>query len=433
MADNEAIVPPIVFTPFGEPSPVSVTTIGELQSIAAAEGQAWSVLAQLPRNHLAVSQAVNQQMGWVSALSQQSGAAVNPQTRPAAIAQMRSLLTQTQQTQLLYSKSRRATAFFALREKFPGAAAVRFAFLLGTQGNRAGPGELDLQMARAAIIDYLDSQDLNASIAAYQDTFNRQFKAFDDLTEGARATTANLQENLTTTVATAKKELDLLQSERTRLAAELDRSLSAMRENVSAGVDALRKNIDDAVEATRTAIAELKDQTTHEIGNFRAALRSELRLQAPVTYWRDKSKGHTRVAWAGLGAFVAAALIMIAAFAMFGSFEMDSLPKAHDGSLYLGELVVFTIPTVAYFWIMRYLGRLFVTNYTEAADARRRATMTETFLALAADGRSGVADAERLIILQALFRSGADAQADDTAPQSLFDVLLKSISGEKAH
>jgi hypothetical protein len=192
-------------------------------------------------------------------------------------------------------------------------------------------------------------------------------------------------------------------------------------------LETLRSEVAAGLSATQEQIKGVKVGAEADIEKLRASLRSELRLQAPASYWLTKAASHNKAMLFGLGAFTLSTIALIVIVLYWGGDIINGLPKDKDGNLFLGEIVVLTIPALGYFWFMRYLGRFFVINHAAAADSRLRVTMTQTFLALAADGRSGLGDAERLIILQALFRPHADSGTEDAPPPNLLEIMGKIV------
>ena len=72
--------------------------------------------------------------------------------------------------------------------------------------------------------------------------------------------------------------------------------------------------------------------------------------------------------------------------------------------------------TTIAFWIGRILLRMYLSGHHLATDAEERRTMIMTFLALAKS--KSVQDADRNLILTALFRPGSDGIVkDDAAPE----------------
>ncbi len=106
-----------------------------------------------------------------------------------------------------------------------------------------------------------------------------------------------------------------------------------------------------------------------------------------------------------------------------GGSIVDILPKDTEGNIGLGAIVLVTLPGLAFFWFLRLISRIFVTNLHNMADAGLRATMVSTFLALMKDETNPVSPDERLLVLQALFRPAGES-GDDAAPTNLMEKII---------
>ncbi len=74
------------------------------------------------------------------------------------------------------------------------------------------------------------------------------------------------------------------------------------------------------------------------------------------------------------------------------------------------------------------LSRQFLGHRALEADAAERVAMVQTFLALM-EKPEHVAQADRLLILGALFRPSAKGDGDDAAPPSWLDLVMQRIKG----
>ena len=96
----------------------------------------------------------------------------------------------------------------------------------------------------------------------------------------------------------------------------------------------------------------------------------------------------------------------------FGPDFLETLAQHKD----IGDFATLTmvsIPALTALWILRHIGRLFVTNFERSGDATMRQTMTTTFLALTKEGSEKITAEERLIVLEALFRAPTPSRGDD--------------------
>ena len=96
-----------------------------------------------------------------------------------------------------------------------------------------------------------------------------------------------------------------------------------------------------------------------------------------------------------------------------------------ESFLRISDALVITVPALGYFWVLRLVSRIFVSNLASMSDAAERSIMISTFLALLADKNEPVKTEERLLILQAIFRRGPGMPGDDAPPPNLLELLTR--------
>ena len=128
---------------------------------------------------------------------------------------------------------------------------------------------------------------------------------------------------------------------------------------------------------TATARAEIHedDMRTLRAEHAEAMARIEnnyierMKLDAPAKHWRNKTELHGKRL---VGAFTAFSLAVIGGIVLLwtnGSDLLAILPKNTDGTIGLGGLVLFTVPALGFFWVLRLISRIFVTNLQQQSDA----------------------------------------------------------------
>lgn len=201
--------------------------------------------------------------------------------------------------------------------------------------------------------------------------------------------------------------------------------------------DVLRSRYDDWNAARDKWKAEA-DQSKQEIDSVRVAYEESMRLQGPVKYWSLKARTHgTNEKWATLYValfFIVGGAGLVAAFVVAGDFILTSSREAiaagtpQPTALYVlltGGLAALTTLT---FWIGRLLTKLWLSEHHLRNDAHERAVMTTTYLALTREERA--ADADRQIILSALFRNTPDGivKEEGAADIGLQAVIAKYLA-----
>lgn len=145
------------------------------------------------------------------------------------------------------------------------------------------------------------------------------------------------------------------------------------------------------------------------------AFTEKMALKAPVEYWQKKAAKHHKAenemqGWLWLY-FPLAFTMLLGMFGGVGYYLLTT-PQA---SLPPGLTVVASagLATAAgmLFWVGRLLTKLYLSQHHLRHDAEERATMTTTYLALTEVSAPG--DADRQIVLNALFRSTPDGIVKD--------------------
>ena len=208
---------------------------------------------------------------------------------------------------------------------------------------------------------------------------------------------------------------------RTRMRSEITRQVNAS--------DALRKdwgssNADDrrryrslarmaVTMGSRRAqkISDRANSSVEKLDAVKDAYQEQMRLQAPVKYWADKSRAHSDSAFTW-GAWIAiylvlALLVVIAGFDnAWDALDGEKLTSRH----FLLAAVVGAGLTLM-FWIARLMVRIFLAERHLHTDAEERRVMTQAYLALIKEGAAS--DQERIVILSALFRTASDGIVKD--------------------
>lgn len=206
------------------------------------------------------------------------------------------------------------------------------------------------------------------------------------------------------------------------------RNLDRLR-GISLRIFRLRRNAwreaQQSWEASATDAVALIDKQAKDsllsIQNAEASYREFMRLKAPVEYWEKKAEGHKtkeNEARTRLYFFFPITLVILSVvFLLAGNFLINHPETGNSKSpiaLYVvvsGGLLL--LSTIA-FWIGRLLTKLYLSEHHLRNDAEERATMTTTYLALTADNAAGEAD--RQIVLSALFRATPDGIVKEDGP-----------------
>jgi hypothetical protein len=140
-------------------------------------------------------------------------------------------------------------------------------------------------------------------------------------------------------------------------------------------------------------------------------------LRAPVEYWNDEAGRHSIAKMNStkrLKTFFPVALVLIlAGFVVSACVLISANPENRPVLQFVFVAGMISVSTIL-FWVGRILTKLYLSEHHLEQDAIQRAVMTTTYLALLDQG--GATDADRGLILSALFRSTPDGIVKDDAP-----------------
>lgn len=215
------------------------------------------------------------------------------------------------------------------------------------------------------------------------------------------------------------KEISGLKAERLRLIEDL--SVINKQQAIA---------LDQSEQANR-ARAEVWGTFYEEAKNRLDALSSQvadaIKLEANRNLWGSRTKEHRN--WM-IGAFIAMALsvgILIAAILAFAlpALEPTLFEVVTRSGYATQKLTLIAVCVIGAAWLLRFLARAVGENMVMRADALHRQTMLDTYLNLRGD--DAMSDAERHIILTALFRP-LPGQGEDNNPPTVAAEVAKAFS-----
>lgn len=179
--------------------------------------------------------------------------------------------------------------------------------------------------------------------------------------------------------------------------------------------------------ASREYMAELKaelETRRSELALLEKTYSEKLKLEAPAKYW---SQIASRSSWAAavwlalfIGTVLGVAYYLVQWWAALSGTLSSFLKDAG-----IGGVAFISIVALGLGWILKHFSRGFVQNMQSAADARHRKVMVMTYLGLAKDPDTEISNAERALILNALFRPAPPHSNDSGPPAGILEILRK--------
>ncbi|KAA1181200.1 hypothetical protein FP026_12810 [Rhizobium tropici] len=198
--------------------------------------------------------------------------------------------------------------------------------------------------------------------------------------------------------------------------------------NTATSMKQARLDAEVSLDEMRDAFAKYVDEKTRELNDLHELYEKHLVLQGPSRHWQKVASTANRYAFFALVAFVvllAAPALLIALEWSAVSGYIDHVLDITKGTISVASLVVFTVPVLAYGWLLKHVSRIFAQNLLIASDAEHRRVMAITFLGLAKRKSVGIAEQDRALILNALFRPAPTSPQEEGPPLGLLEFIKK--------
>ena len=217
--------------------------------------------------------------------------------------------------------------------------------------------------------------------------------------------------------------LSRMDEQRSKMMSIVERA-ETERGEIAAHGKKVTDELDRLHEAQQSQWSEFHTAADKEWRSLRRAFEEHLKLEAPASYWENRASETSQAAMAWLTVFATLAGAFIWGIVEVGPEFVGTLARQKN----IGEFATLTlvsIPALTALWILRYVGRLFVTNFERSGDATMRQTMATTFLALTKEGSEKITSEERLMVLEALFRAPAPSKGDDGHFGGALEILTR--------
>lgn len=161
---------------------------------------------------------------------------------------------------------------------------------------------------------------------------------------------------------------------------------------------------------TKSRWTSHRNEMVNQLDTLEQTYREKLALMAPVQYWNLKATNHKAAEkWARRFVVAFFVLALPSLVTMFGGaswYLLQNVDRATPPGLYIIASAGLATTAGVMFWIGRLLTKLYLSQHHLRQDAEERAVMTTTYLAFTAERAAD--DADRAIILNALFRPTSD-------------------------
>lgn len=224
----------------------------------------------------------------------------------------------------------------------------------------------------------------------------------------------------------SKKDLSAEKQALEELKKDWDQHLTDYKANedkLETEFENIKTNFDKYFKDTQNNILEHLTKHTADLDDLKKTYDQFMSLKAPVDYWFQKSKDHSASVskfrnWTlGVGTLGGITLLGLMYCAAFS-----------DTAINYWKVGFFVVLATLYFWTMRVLVKLLLSNIHLEGDANERVVMSQTYLALLRE-QSGLNDNDKKLILSTLFRpSSSGIVGDDGIPPGIYDIATKLVS-----
>jgi hypothetical protein len=168
-----------------------------------------------------------------------------------------------------------------------------------------------------------------------------------------------------------------------------------------------------------------------EIEAARALAHESGALKGATSVWRRKLWKHRLVFSLGFAALAGAVGVSIWQLVSHWHVIIDAIPRKPDGDIAYGTLLFVVLPVIGVAWVARIFAKWVTNAITLGEDAEQRSAMLETYFRLVGDPNAKMEAADRILILNAIFRPLPGFQTEDVAPPTLSDLIKDAVGGRK--
>lgn len=186
--------------------------------------------------------------------------------------------------------------------------------------------------------------------------------------------------------------------------------------------ESINTNFDEFFTDARSSLEAHLKKNTEDLDELKKTYNQYMALKAPVDYWQAKRKKHhdnaSMFKWWSIGVGILGS----------SAFSFSVLHVFSDNQISYWKISIFVLLGTLFFWSLRVLMKLMLSNIHLESDAHEREVMCQTYLSLLRE-QTGLNDNDKKLILSTLFRpSSSGIVGDDGIPPGIYDVITKIAS-----
>lgn len=223
----------------------------------------------------------------------------------------------------------------------------------------------------------------------------------------------------------SKKDLNAQRKSLEKLKSEWESHLLEYKnqgEQLKSDINANKVNFEEYFLTAQKRLDDQLEKYTEEMEELKKTYDQYMSMKAPVKYWNEKRTKHIENSNKFRGWAIGIGLIGSIAFVYFLRKEFL------NNQIEYWKISVFILFGTLFFWILRILVKLMLSNIHLSGDSLEREVMCQTYLSLLRE-QSGLSDNDKKLILGTLFRSSSmGIVSDDGIPPGVYDIVTKLIS-----
>jgi hypothetical protein len=193
--------------------------------------------------------------------------------------------------------------------------------------------------------------------------------------------------------------------------------------------DRATKAQEESIESAKKLADYIKEKS-EALDRLERAYKETLVLKKPAELWTKVSETKHKQWKIWLSAFSALVILPLALIIINHEAAENIVIKiTGSGNGVLSGLAALTIPALAYGWLLKNVAKIFAQSLALADDADLRHALAYTFLGLAENKDLTMTEADRALILNALFRPLPTQSHDEGPPHGILELLKGKSSG----
>lgn len=147
-----------------------------------------------------------------------------------------------------------------------------------------------------------------------------------------------------------------------------------------------KEAIEEEIANQSDAFKEIMENSKQQAKELEKIYRTNLSLESPVTYWKDKQKTHKINMWLFGGLTVFTTIGFIFLFFQFSnlfntevSIQIPFFPNAYTPLWIMSKLLLISFVSL---WLIRLFSKIYLANMHMSQDAHERIAMLKTYLAV---------------------------------------------------